>query len=267
MQVDCDGLATREAEIRAAHNLDSLGTVVLISGGWGTSWYGDGGEQHMSIVNAMQNEGYETYEIKWLGEQGWGTNNYGQGFKKITCGTAGIINWIASDIASNADVMAATGHSGGANELAYGLSVHDLESILDVVVATGGPGRVDLTVVCQWNVPSVKGIVDYVMGWQGDGDYCLNSNEMEWVAQALQSESIVTPLIDESRDYHYPNTAVVFIEGEIDVFAPQGQLFYDAITSGKSWIVLPGVGHGVPNDPDGALLIQETLLEYLEAID
>ena len=69
----------------------------------------------------------------------------------------------------------------------------------------------------------------------------------------------------ESRDYHYLNTTVVFIEDEVDIFAPQGQMLYNAITSEKSWVELPGVGHGIPSNPDGAVLIQETLLEGLEA--
>jgi len=179
------------------------------------------------------------------------------------CGTAGIIDWIVSNIASNPEVVGATGSSGGANELAYALNVHNLEDILDVVVLTGGPGRVDLAALCQTDLP-VKTIVDYIMGWHDDGDYCTNSSELAWVVQALKSESVITLLTDESRDYHYPNTTVVFIEGEVDVYAPQGRLFYDVITTEKSWLVLPGVGHGVSSDPDGAVLIQETLLKDLE---
>jgi len=267
VKVECADLAPREAEIRASHNPDSNGTVVFLSGGWGKGWYGDASEHHIGIINGMRDEGYETYEIKWLGEFGWGTDNFGQGFKKLSCGTSEIIRWIVTDIASNPDVVGATGHSGGANELAYGLALHGLENVLDVVVLTGGPARSNLVDLCQIDAPMVKGLVDYVMGWQDNGDYCQAGGGPEWVVQALQAESIVSPLPGELRDYHYPNTRVGFVEGEFDVFAPLGQIFYDAITSEKSWVVLPGVGHGVPNDPGGAATILEMLLGGLEAGD
>jgi hypothetical protein len=264
VKVEYADLAPREAEIRASHNPDSNGTVVFLSGGWGKGWYGDASEHHIGIIDRMRDEGYETYEIKWLGEFGWGTDNFGQGFKKLSCGTSDIIRWIVTNIASNPDVVGATGQSGGANELAYGLSIHDLESILDVIVLTGGPGRLDLVALCQMDDASgPKGTVDYVMGWQGDGDYCTTGNCPEWVVQALQSESIITPLSYESRDYDYPNTQLIFIEGENDIYAPQGRMFFDAITSMKQWVELEGLGHGIPRDPLGASLIQDFLLEGL----
>ena len=263
VSVDCEDLALREAEIRVHHTPDSKGAIIFVGGGWGRSWYGDGGEQSAQTVNVMQDEGYETYEIKWLGEFGWGTDNFGQGFKMLSRGTTEIIRWIVTDIASNSDVVGATGQSGGANELAYGLAIHDLESILDVIVLTGGPARVDLVAICQMDVPSIKGKVDYVMGWQGDGDYCSSGNCPEWVVQALQSESIITPLSYEYRDYDYPNTQVTFIEGENDIFAPPGRIFFDAITCMKQWIELEELGHGIPGTQLGASLIQDYLLEGL----
>ena len=263
VRVEYADLAPREAEIRASLNPDSNGTVIFLGGGWGKLWYGDGSEHRIGIINGMLDEGYETYEIRWLGEFGWGTDNFGQGFKKLSRGTSDIIRWIVTNIASNSDVVGATGQSGGANELAYGLAIHDLESILDVIVLTGGPGRIDLVALCQMDAPSVQGMVDYVMGWQGDGDYCTTGNCPEWVIQALQSESIITPLLYESRDYDYPNTQVIFIEGENDIYAPQGRKFFDAITSTKQWVELEGLRHGIPGDPLGASQIKDFLLEGL----
>ena len=254
-----------------SHTSNSKGTVIFLFGGFGTRWYGDASDQTMATINTIRDEGYETCEIRWLGNKGWGTNNSGQGFKKTTSGTAGIINWIVSDIANNPEIVGATGYSGGANELAYALTVHNLEDILDAVVLIGGSGRIDLVALCQMDLPEVytgvKEIVDYVMGWRGDGDYCTNISELEWVVQALQSESIITPLQDESRDFHYKKAVVTFIEGKIDIFALQGRLFYDVITSEKSWVELPCIGHGIPHYPDGAALIQETLISALEASD
>jgi hypothetical protein len=141
-----------------------------------------------------------------------------------------------------------------------------LENILDVVVLTGGPARSNLVDLCKiegWS--GVKGLVDYVMGWQNNGNYCQNGQFPDWVVHELQTESIVSPLTNETRDYHYPNTRVVFVEGELDVFTNNGRIFYDAISSEKNWVVLTGVGHGVPHNYDGATKIQEMLLDGLES--
>ena len=110
----------------------------------------------------------------------------------------------------------------------------------------------------------VKGLVDYVMGWQDNGNYCRTRQFPEGIEHALQAESIVSPLTNETRDYHYPNTRIVFVEGELDVTTDIGRIFYDVITSEKSWVVLTGVGHGIPNDSSGATTIQEMLLDGLE---
>ena len=81
------------------------------------------------------------------------------------------------------------------------------------------------------------------------------------VHQFLQVQHILLS-IEETRDYDYPNTKVVFIEGELDEAAVNSaKIFYGVITTDKTWIVLPGVGHGVPNSDEGAAMIQEALLE------
>ena len=266
VRIDYDGLVPREAEIRVSHTSNSEGTVIFLSGGLGNSWYGDASDQHMAIINTMRDEGYETYEIKWLGDQGWGTGNLGQGIKRLTYAIADVVRWIVTDIANNPDIVGATGYSGGANWLAYGLSIHGLDDILDVVVLAAGPAWSDLTALCDIGMAGAKWIVDYCMGWLDSGDYCQGEERPEWVAQALQEQSIVSSIPGELRDYHYPATKVAFIEGELDDPAiVNGRTFYDAITCEKSWVVLEGVGHGVVGDPEGNAAVLEALLEGLEA--
>ena len=266
--IDYEGLAPREVEIRVEHNSNSEGTVVLMGGGWGTRWFGDAGDSPREILDTVQNEGYETYEVKWLGDQGWGNDNPGEGPKKLSLALTDIIRWIVSDIAINADVTGAFGVSASTNLLAYGLTMHGLEDTLDLVVLASGTAWSDLTILCDIGLPGAKWIVDYLMGWMDAGDYCQGEDNPEWTVQALQEQSIITSVPGELRNYHYPSTKVSFIVGELDEpVMVNGRLFYDAITSDKSWVVLPGVGHGVLSNPDGAVLIQETLLEGLEGSD
>ncbi|MFC1979001.1 fibronectin type III domain-containing protein [Chloroflexota bacterium] len=263
--VDDGGLPTREAQIRAYHNDSSNGAVIFLGGGFGTSWYGDSSWGcQPETINVMRNNGYETYEIAWTGEQGWATGCSGQGYKLATGAFADLVRWIASDIADNPDAIGITGHSGGSVQISYGLAIHGLEDVLDVVVLTGGPIHADL-VWAGYEYPAVgpRSKIDYVMGWLDNGDYCATQTYLDWVVQALQAESLVSPLADEIRDCHYHDTKVVFVEGENDVVIDASEIYYDAITSEKDWIVVPGVGHGVPGDTNGAAIIQEQLLAGL----
>ena len=150
VKVECMELAPREAEIRAYHNQDSNGSVIFVSGGWGKGWYGYSGEAAQTVYTMREN-GYETFEIRWLGEQGWGTNNSGKGFKRLSCGFSELVQWIVTNIANNPQIVGVTGHSGGSNEISYGLALHNLESIFDVVVLTGGPARSNLVDLCKVN--------------------------------------------------------------------------------------------------------------------
>ena len=265
VMVDCEELEPREANIRAYHNLDSNGTVIFVSGGWGKGWYGYSGEAAQTVYSMREN-GYETFEIRWLGEQGWGSNNSGKGFKRLSCGFSELVQWIVTNIANNPQIVGVTGHSGGSNEISYGLALHNLESIFDVVVLTGGPARSNLVDLCKVNSSGVNAIIDYVMGWQDDVEYCQSCQFPEWVTNALYSESIVSPLADEDRDFNYSSIKLVFVEGELDIYAPAGKYFYDIVLCEKSWIELTGVGHGIPSNPDGAQLIRMTLLDGLKGV-
>ena len=177
------------------------------------------------------------------------------------CAYAELVRWIATDLADNPVAMGATGHSAGSLLIGYGLALYGLEGIFDVVVLTGGPPGANLVNRCfRPREPGGPNHIDYLMGWLDNGDYCQRGESPEWAIAALQAESIVSTLPGELRDYHYPNTKVAFVEGELDVGKVEmGRKYHDAITSEKTWVVLPGVGHGVPRDPVGAATIQAKL--------
>lgn len=257
--VDCNGLVPREAQIRVNHSNGSKGAVVFTSGGFGTGFYADQSGSPMDTVNRMRNAGYETYEVGWAGERGWQTDSSGQGYKKVMCAYAELVRWITTDLADNPDAMGATGQSAGSVHIGYGLTLYGLEEIFDVVVLTGGPAAADLVGHCARSGES--GGPDYIMGWLGNGEYCKRGEVVpESAIVALQAESIVSAQPGELRDYHYPNTMVAFVEGELHVpNVLDGELYRDAITSETTWVVVPGVGHGVHRDPVGAATIQAVL--------
>ena len=259
VSVDCNGLLPREAEIRVNHLDKSKGAVVFTIGGVGTGFYADHSGSPGDTVNRMRDEGYETYEVSWTGERGWSTDGFGQGLKKVMCAYAELVQWIATNIADNPEVMGATGNS---MQIGYGLALYGLEDVLDVVVMSGGPPTADAVDACYRTERRDESpvLMDYLLGWQDEGDYCLHGEGPEWTIAALEAESIVSALPGELRDYDYPNTKVAFVEGEGDVDnIRRARKYYDAITSEKSWVVLPGVGHGVHRDPDGAATVFRAL--------
>lgn len=68
----------------------------------------------------------------------------------------------------------------------------------------------------------------------------------------------------QERDYDYPNTPTFFIQGSDEERADVLPLrFFEEVTSAKTWIVLPDVGHGVPGSPSGVTAIEEALSEAL----
>ena len=215
------------------------------------------------VVNSVQNLGFETYDIRWPGAVGWATNKFGLGHKAPRCAFAEIVRWIAADLADNPRVMGAVGNSGGAGHLGWGLAVYGLDELLDVVVLTGGPPSADTTHQCFsafWDG------MDEFLGWPDGGNFCSRGSGPEWVSDWLQAESIVSTFPGDLRDYEYLKTKVAFIHGEQDTpRMVRARVYFEAITTDKTWDILPGVGHVVSGYSPGAAEIQNRLLSGLTA--
>jgi hypothetical protein len=277
LEVDCMGLNTREVDIRAHRNERAKGAVIFTTGGSGRGFYGgnilSADRPSGETVMFFREQGYETFELAWQGEFGWATDNYGAGLKAVMCAYAEVVEWIADIRASNPAVMGATGNSGGSMQIGYGLASHGLDEILDAVVLSGGPPTSDAWDVCfgSGQLPQPRGgtsvLMDHVLGFLGDGDYCQWGAGPEEAEETARRESIVSSEPGEVRDYDYPSTVVSFVEGGNDRSnIPRAQLYFDAIKSAKTWDLLPGVPHSVQNNPDGAAKIRERLFEHLEAL-
>ena len=260
--VDCQGLASREATVRAHHLSGANGAVIFATGGWGTRFWGQRSEW-AAIMASMQGLGFETYETAWKGDHGWGSNNPGEGLKRTTCASAEVVRWIAAELAENPSRMGIVGHSSAAWRIGYGLAVHGLEEVLSVAVMTAGPMMADLPRACLAYATG-GALLDYLMGWSGEGDYCSVGEGPEWIVELLEAESLVSSSDGQERDYDYPNTPTFFIQGSDEERANVLPLrFFEEVTSAKTWIVLPDVGHGVPGSPSGVTAIEQALSEGL----
>ena len=92
--VSGDLKSTRYVEVRISKPVSaSKGALVLSTGGFGTNFYGIGLETNTTI-NLAVNIGLETYEIKWLGEQGWGTGVAGAGYPNAVRAYGSVLRYL-----------------------------------------------------------------------------------------------------------------------------------------------------------------------------
>jgi len=284
ISVSCLGNNPENASLRVYQPEQSKGMVIFTSEHAGTTFYGgpllnrtanNDVKNSADIVLSVREAGFETVEIKWHGQFGWVNNNPGVGLNESMCVYAEVVKWLQKNVANNKNVMCATGNSAGSMQIGHSLALHNLEEVLDLAVLTGGPPTSSSVNICypeypgkmkrneqKWSgVGGVLALMDHVMGWYNNGDYCEWAEGPEFTVEALDRTSIVSTYDDEVRDYNYPNTVVAFVEGGDDYRnIPRAQKYFDAITTQKSWTVLEGVSHGVHRVEKGARAIKEELL-------
>jgi hypothetical protein len=275
LSVSCEGLPSRGVQLRHFTRKNSRGTVIFTVGGFGRGRYNKLPLRRQT-QEAVSAAGFEVFQVEWLGEDGWGTNVWGAGFKKMLCAYAEVVRWIAEHRAKNPQVMCAQGNSGGTLQNGYGLALYGLEDVLDLVIMSGGPpltrvdrycfpdrsGREPVSDAARAKMAATTGrtLVDRVMGWEGTSDLCkrVDLPATEFV-QAAQRESLVPPFADEERDFDYPSTRVHFVESVEDPAASQGRIYFDAIQSHKEWHDIPGRVHQADNTEAGSAKIIELI--------
>jgi hypothetical protein len=270
LEILSQGIPAREVKVRAYQKENSRGAMILTTGGYGTNWYASSfGAEGVTTIETLYANGLEVYEVSWQGDKGWATNAEGFGYHKITAGYATLVKWMHDNVVDNPATIFAQGNSAGSFQNAYGLAMYGLEDYLDMVILSGGPPISDLrrgifgeaSDPARWpNGLAGFSITDYVMGWEGDGDYCMNRSAPEEKLVELDRVSLVSP--SEVRLYHY-KTKVHFVETNDPTAADhQGEIFYEAVTSEKHWYYFSEVeDHAVPGTAEGAAKIRQLGLE------
>ncbi len=272
--VSCEGLTDRVANVRRFDGQGKRGTVIFTTGGNGRGRY-----NKLPMRKRTQTEllaaGFEVFQVEWLGDEGWVTGAWGSGFSRGTCAYAELVRWIVAERAANPAVVCAQGNSGGSIQSSYGLAVHGLEDLLDMVVMSGGPPVTRLDRYCfegndrraerRGDGPARKiastgrTLIDQMMGWEGVEDHCKRVEEVPPadVLERVQRDSLVPPFGDVARDYDYPKTKVNFVESVGDDAAAQGRIYFEALQSAKAWHDIPGDVHSVDSTEAGSKKIVE----------
>jgi len=269
-EVTCEGLDPIEVTVligRPPEGVPVKGGVTFSSGTGGTTWY------NAAIAKALVEEGFVTIRRRWSYD--WETGP--GGMRRSSCRFATMLEWLRSRDWTQGRPLCATGNSGGASEIAYGLSAQGMGEVLDLAVVTGGPpmGRVDLGCLgaAAWEqqchdlvpedacpdeglscgyTPGATSLIDSAY----EGAPCAAAAEGGDVDE-LVLDSVVSPL----GVYDYPQTRVHIIQGREDCSeaAPLGMLYAEAVTSEKEveWVDAP---HGVFQSQAGMEAIRDAIL-------
>lgn len=261
--------STRYVEVRAMRpTTASKGALVLSTGGFGTNYYGIGLETNTTL-NFAVNLGLETFEIKWLGSEGWGTGIAGAGYPTAVRAYSSILRYLKRNEMTNAENVIAHGGSGGSFQIAYGLTRFLLEKEIDHAILVAGPPTVDLqqaifgdkTLKSYWP-DGIGGFrtTDYIHGWDKQGDYCQKRvpDPPDFVLKALDESSILSSAIPP--DLYYDTNLIFINSNDVTNADGQGRLYFDAIQSEKQWHYLENeTSHDVAGITQGAVKIREIL--------
>lgn len=264
-----DGLATRSVHIRMVKPEEaSQGALVLSTGGFGTQFYGIGFETNTTLDFALKN-GLETFEIKWLGDSGWGTGVAGVGYPAAVKAYGAIVRWLRQNEMTNSKKVIAHGGSGGSFQIAYGLARFNLEEVVDYAILIAGPPTSDLQqaiygdkrLKSYWP-DGLAGfrLTDYIHGWEKNGDHCQNRGVTPppFVLEALNQSSLLSTIVPPDLNYR---TEVIFVNtNDVTNADGQGRLYYEAIQSEKQWHYLPSENsHDVAGITAGGTKIRTVL--------
>jgi hypothetical protein len=130
------------------------GMVLFFSQSRGTAWWQYGGSTYLEpstvppFFASLLAAGYEIVQVKW--NVSWATAPTGvsAGQVALACRTATVIKWVHDNWFMGGR-FCLTGSSGGASQIAYVVAAYGLDSIVDVVIPTGGPPMTQLTRGCM----------------------------------------------------------------------------------------------------------------------
>ncbi len=262
LQIQTPGNAPSGVELRVSEPPGAVvGTVFLGAGGSGTEFFANQPGGSELIVDLLA-QGFRVVDRLWY--EGWmspAPRLVGKSSRP-----AALIRWVRDNV-HTVGAFCALGFSGGATAIAYGLTTHDLEDVLDVVVFTGGPGKARLDYLCltptaAWALQCPALVPPGVMlcstpCTSRSGQACAITHVSPTAAE-LVAESILHP----GADLDYPTTLVHMLLGALDcsTTVPQALLFRDSMTTPSVLAFVPGAPHAVHSTAAGRTAIAQALL-------
>ncbi len=242
------------------------GTVILHSGTTGAEHISASPEGRQ-LVDDLVARGYGVVDRKWIGGW-WGT---GASIRDEAERGAMVADWVMVTGGTGGGLRGpfrAFGNSGGAAEIAYGLTSYGMGTRWDRVVLGGGPPMARLQHLCaeppahEWRQEAESALAPYAaqftcgpMRWSDPtAVVCPVIGGFEPAALAQMSVLHAGATTSFSCD-----VATLMGSDDCTVAVPQGAVFYAAVQSAKTLAVVPGAPHFVPATAAGrAAIVAET---------
>jgi hypothetical protein len=258
LSISGGGNATLEVELRIAEAnpaVPFLGTVVLGSGGEGTSFYGDF-PGAIDLLVGLQDLGFRVVDRRW--QTGWFTTD--EDPRRQSSRYAALLQWVHDNVHTTG-AFVATGNSGGAGEIAYALTTWGAGDLLDVAVLSGGPPLSRLDWLCgdppspEWAatcasiVPPGELTCGTTVCTPDAGITLCGFLPASPAAGELEESSI----LHADAELSFPDTALHGLFGAEDCTnaVPLGLLFFDSVTSAKTVAFVSGAPHQMPATLEG----------------
>jgi hypothetical protein len=290
VRVTCPNVAApARARLKVARNGKSpRGTILFTSGGLGTEWYEGAGESSR-ILKDVATAGFRTVQLQWKDSWLFGSPGKEEGQARLGCRPATVARWVRDHLHEPSETRAfcATGHSGGAAQVAYMLSHYGLDGILSAVVLTGGPPMSRIDRGCARADPKnaqiafpdwATRIIDVGFGFHPPaGREGFDPFKAPGVGPCARGEASFREKLRQASvasgdgDYVYPGTMVWFVfEGIDDTHAAaMGAAYHDLLVERGSPHVrkttIPDVTHAGPKglygNRNGADKVREILMD------
>jgi hypothetical protein len=251
------------------------GLIMLFKGGRGTTFWTRPPEAYQ-MAEEFREEGYSIVQVRWIDSWLISSPGVDAGIAHLAGRPAAVIKQVHDDyfvpLEESADPDAftgfcLTGNSGGASQISYALSHYGLDTILDVVIPTGGPPHATLAKSMlqrpgeedYWYNERRRVFIDEGFGFfdgNGPGARLDSSFTGRWSV-----ESVATG----GNDYYHPGTRLHFIIGseDRDMYHVGTDYIYRLFEEGNPDITLeivPGTPHNILRTEAGKAALKRAIL-------
>jgi hypothetical protein len=223
--VACPSIAAASAVVRVTRPTTTAerATIVLTTGGDGTLFTSGSSSFATAMVSRFTADGVVAAELAWEAPGVWG----GPQARTLACRAATAIRWVYDTVhtGGRARLFAAQGTSAGAAQIAFALAHYGVDFI-DLANLGAGPPRCPPVPVCAAD------------GQRGP-------------EPLLPSDP---PAVNRQPLLNYPTTVVRFFLGDQEPnpeIIADARAYHQAITSAKSFDLVPGTGHHIEDTQAG----------------
>jgi acetyl esterase len=276
-EVKCTGSEPARGVVAyAAHTAGKpKGLIMLFKGGEGTTYWTQPPEAYQ-MAEEFRRRGYDIVQVKWIDSWLLSSPGMDAGIARLAGRPATVIKHVYDEFYVQLEKSAPegvvtefclTGNSGGASQISYALSHYGLDTILDVVVPTGGPPHAALARSMlqrpgeedYWYDERRRSFIDKGFGFFDNNGPGVRQDTS--FAERWDQESVATG----GNDYYHPNTRLHFIIGgdDRDMYHVSMDYIYRLFEAGNPDItfqIVPGTPHNILRTEDGKAALFNALV-------